>query len=144
MISFEAIKSMFQDPNQTFEANLLSRKRLCNLEIRILNSARHVVEKRHWNLKFSHVWLVRDRGHFQNFNFLATLHQKNTAIVIRIYTIAHIQSLSSFGPDLVEIFEVAERWVVVDVWVGVSIFYPNGSQSIGVHQLGPNWVWNLT
>src|SRR6266540_4060530 len=36
MISFEAIKSMFQDPNQTFEANLLSRKRLCNLEIRIM------------------------------------------------------------------------------------------------------------
>ncbi len=64
---------------------------------------------------------MRDRGRFQNFNFLATLHQKNTAIVIRIYTIAHIQSLSSFGPDLVEIFEVAERWVVVDVWVGVSI-----------------------
>src|SRR6266545_4036536 len=64
---------------------------------------------------------MRDRGHFQNSNFLATLHQKNTAIVIRIYTIAHIQSLSSFGPDLVEIFEVAERWVVVDVWVSVSI-----------------------
>jgi len=37
--------------------------------------------------------------------------------VIRIYTTAHVQflqSLSSFGPNLDEIFEVAERWVVVD------------------------------
>jgi len=64
---------------------------------------------------------MRDRGRFQNFNFLATLHQKNTAIVIIICTTAHVQSLSSFGCNLVEIFEVAERWVVVDVWVGVSI-----------------------
>jgi hypothetical protein len=63
---------------------------------------------------------MRDRGRFQNFNFLATLHQKNTVIVIIIYTTAHAQSLSSFGPNLVEIFEVVERWVVVDVWVGVS------------------------
>jgi len=63
----------------------------------------------------------RDGGHFEDFHFLAILHQKNTAIVIRIYTTAHVQSLSSFGPYLVEIFEVAERWVVVDVWVGVSI-----------------------
>jgi len=62
-----------------------------------------------------------DRGQFQNFTFLATLHQKNTAIVIMIYTTAHVQSLSSFGPNLVEIFEVVERWVVVDVWVSVSI-----------------------
>ena len=36
MFSFEAIKSMFQDPNPKFEANLLSRKRLCNLEIWIM------------------------------------------------------------------------------------------------------------
>ena len=37
--------------------------------------------------------------------------------MIRIYTTAHVQflqSLSSFGPNLDEIFEVAERWVVVD------------------------------
>jgi len=64
--------------------------------------------------------IMRDRGRFQNFNFLATLHQKNTAIVIIICTTAHVQSLSSFGCNLVEIFEAAERWVVVDVWVGVS------------------------
>jgi len=64
---------------------------------------------------------MRDRGRFQNFNFLATLHQKNTAIVIIICTTAHVQSLSSFGCNLVEIFKVAERWVVVDVWVDVSI-----------------------
>ena len=57
-----------------------------------------------------------DRGHFQNSNFLATLHQKNTAIVIRIYTTEHVQSLSSFGPNLVEIFKVVERWVVVGSW----------------------------
>lgn len=31
----------------------------------------------------------------------------------------NIYSLISFGPNLVEIFEVAERWVVVNVWVGV-------------------------
>ena len=61
-----------------------------------------------------------DRGQFQNFNSLATLHQKNAATVIIIYTTEHVQSLSSFGANLVEIFEVAERWVVVDVWVGVS------------------------
>jgi len=59
--------------------------------------------------------IMRDRGRFQNFNFLATLHQKNTAIVIIICTTAHVQSLSSFGRNLVEIFEVAKRWVVVDV-----------------------------
>jgi hypothetical protein len=64
---------------------------------------------------------MRDRGRFQNFNFLAALHQKNTAIVIITYTTAHVQSLSSFGANLVEIFEVVERWGVVDVWVGVSI-----------------------
>ena len=63
---------------------------------------------------------MHDRGPFQNFNFFATLHQKNTAIVIIIYTTAHVQNLSPFGPNLVEIFEVVERWVVVDVWVGVS------------------------
>ena len=68
--------------------------------------------------------IVRDRGRFQNFNFLATsllYTKKNTAIVIIICTTAHVQSLSSFEPNLVEIFEVAERWVV-DVWVGVSIY----------------------
>ena len=63
---------------------------------------------------------MRDRGRFGSFDFFANLHQKNTAIVIRIYTTAHVQNLSSFGPNLVEIFEVVERWVVVDVWVGVS------------------------
>ena len=64
---------------------------------------------------------MRDRGRFQNFGFLATLHQKNAAIVIIIYTTTHVQILSPFGPNLVEIFEVVERWVVVDVWVGDSI-----------------------
>ena len=67
---------------------------------------------------------MRDRGRFQNFDFLVTLHQKNTAIVIIIYTITHVQILSPFGPNLVEIFEVVERWVVVDVWVGVSMTDP--------------------
>ena len=38
--------------------------------------------------------------------------------MIRIYTTAHTQSLSSFGPDLVEILEV----VGGDVWVGVSMY----------------------
>ena len=44
--------------------------------------------------------------------------KKNTAIMIRIYTTAHTQSLSSFGLDLVEILEV----VGGDVWVGVSMY----------------------
>ena len=57
-----------------------------------------------------------DGGRVQNFNFLATLHQKKTAIVIIIYTTVHIQSWSSFKPSLVEIFEVVERWVVVGWW----------------------------
>ncbi len=64
---------------------------------------------------------MRDRGHFQKFDFLAILHHKNSAIIIRIYTTVYVQILSPFGPDSVEIFEVAERWVMVDVWVGVSI-----------------------
>ena len=51
---------------------------------------------------------MRDRGRFQNFNFLAALHEKNTAIVIIKYTTAHVQSLSSFGANVVEIFEVVE------------------------------------
>ena len=41
--------------------------------------------------------------------------------MIIIYNTEYVQSLSSFGANLVEIFEVAERWVVVDVWVGVSM-----------------------
>ena len=61
-----------------------------------------------------------DKGRFQNFGFLATSHQKNAAIVIIIYTTTHVQILSPFGPNLVEIFEVVKRWVVVDVWVGDS------------------------
>ena len=57
--------------------------------------------------------------------------KKNTAIVIIIYTTEHVQSLSSFGPNLVEIFEVrrvTERcrvvdvWVLVDVWVMVDVW----------------------
>ena len=32
-------------------------------------------------------------------------------------TRAHIQSLSSIEPILVNIFEVVERWVPVEVWV---------------------------
>ena len=36
-------------------------------------------------------------------------------------TRAHIQSLSSIGPILVNIFEVVERWVPVEVWVHDSI-----------------------
>jgi hypothetical protein len=36
-------------------------------------------------------------------------------------TRAHIQILSSIGPILMKIFEVVERWVPVDVWVGDSI-----------------------
>jgi len=54
--------------------------------------------------------IMRDSGRFQNFNFLAALHQKNTAIVIITYTTAHVQSLSSFGANVVEIFEVVERY----------------------------------
>ena len=62
---------------------------------------------------------MRDRGRFQNVNFLPTLHQKSTAIVIRIYTTAHVQSLTSFEPNWVEIFEVAERWAAVEYLDGV-------------------------
>ena len=76
---------------------------------------------------------MRDRGRFQNFNFFATLHQTNTAIVV-IYATAHVRSLSPFGPNLVEIFEVVERWVVVDVWVGVS----------NADCRGPHWVHIFT
>ena len=61
-----------------------------------------------------------DRGRFQNSNFLATLHQKNTEIVVRIYATEYVQRLSSFGFNLVKIFKVVERWVLVDVWVGDS------------------------
>jgi hypothetical protein len=56
----------------------------------------------------------------QNFNFFATYKKKNPIVIIIYYTAAHVQNLSPFGPNLVEIFEVVERWVVVDVWVGVS------------------------
>ena len=41
MFSLEAIKSMFQNPNRKFEAHLLLRKRLCNLEIRIMMSKKN-------------------------------------------------------------------------------------------------------
>ena len=36
-------------------------------------------------------------------------------------TRAHIQSLSSIEPILVKIFEVVERWVLVEVWVHDSM-----------------------
>jgi hypothetical protein len=41
--------------------------------------------------------------------------------VIITCTTANVQSFSSSGANLVEIFEVVERWGVVDVWLGVSI-----------------------
>ena len=48
--------------------------------------------------------------------------------MVIIYTTAHVQSLSSFGPNLVAIFEVIERWVVVDVWVMLTcILTPSGN-----------------
>ena len=47
-------------------------------------------------------------------SFSLQLNTKKTTIVS---TRAHIQSLSSIGPILVKIFEVVERWVLVEVWV---------------------------
>ena len=64
---------------------------------------------------------MHDRGCFGSLGFLANSNQKNSAIVIKIHTTAHVRSLSSFGLNLAEIFEVAERWVVVDVWVSLSM-----------------------
>ena len=101
-----------------------------------LDLSQHVTVQKRLEIKLSTgspskssslAWQTSDRVRFQSFNSLATLHQKNIAIVIRIYTAVHVQSLSSVGPDLFEIFEVAERWVVADVWVRVSI------------QLCPRW-----
>ena len=48
------------------------------------------------------------RGRFQKFDLLATLHQKKATIVIIIYTTDHVQSLSSFGTNFIEIFKVAK------------------------------------
>ena len=55
--------------------------------------------------------------------------------MIITYTTAYVRSLSSFGANVVEIFEVVERWVVVDVWVGVSIPFSRRSALLG-WQLG--------
>ena len=68
---------------------------------------------------------LRDRGSFSDFAFLATKHVKIAMIVIRISARAHIYSLSSIAPILVEIFEGSDRWVSFDVWVGVSIQVSN-------------------
>jgi len=38
-----------------------------------------------------------------------------------MYTSVCVQSLSSIEPVVVKIFEVVKRWVMVDVWGGVSI-----------------------
>jgi hypothetical protein len=41
-------------------------------------------------------------------------------IVVRISTRTYIHSLSCIAPILVEILEASDRWVVSDVWAGVS------------------------
>ena len=46
-------------------------------------------------------------------------------------TRAHIQSLSSIGPILVQIFEVVERWAPVEVWVHDSTLFRDCHLSAG-------------
>jgi len=53
----------------------------------------------------------------------------NTAIMIITYTTAYVRSLSSFRANVVEIFEMVERWVVVDGWVGVSSQMASGQDA---------------